>query len=137
MDTMFSLTKAREDVPVRLDTIPCGLPEAWCGACEFPWSWEAVPHPDAGSIYDEWTITCEVVYEEAAGDNAKFALTQAIGDRGVRYEQYDLSPGANTLRFRVPPIVDGVQQKLYVWSPQMRKLSVRGMQVVRSQCEQH
>jgi hypothetical protein len=137
LDTLFSGVLAREGITIRMDTVSCGVQDAWCGASEFPWTWEGVPHPDNGSIYDEWTITCEVTYEEAAGENAKVVLTQAIGDRGVRYEQYALTPGANTLRFRVPPIDSAVLQKLYVWAPQMRKLSVRGMQVIRSRCTQH
>lgn len=135
-DTLYRGTHAVEGFAVRQDTVACEHPESWCGAQEFPWTAEALAAPTDSTLYDIWAVDGEVVYPEAEGETARMVLTQVLDGRGIRYEQYDLKPGMNSIRFRVPPFAPQAEMKLYVWAPGGRRLEVRNMCVVRAQWRQ-
>jgi len=130
-DTLLIDTRTIKDITPRFDTARCDGIAIWCGDSEFPWTAEGIPCTPDGVLHDDLICTVEVQYSDPEGENAVLVYRQMRGDEMLRYEERRLTPGNNSVMYRIPPCVPDVQQSLYFWAPGARSFRVLDMVVTR------
>lgn len=115
---------------VRLDTVPCTDPGAWCSDREFPLTIDGMPPPQLGALYEDWTVDMDLHYL-GEGDDASFVFKRHRGDTPVRYDDRRLREGANRFTFRLPVDTLRAEQSLYIYAPGKRMMRCGSFRVVR------
>ena len=132
-DTIFSMQRSGGEMEVRMDTLPCSVPQAWCfGQDEFPLHLGKMELTPGGSvIYDELVLEGEIWRENTSPGTFELVFKQAADGDHIRYEQCDITAEHLNIVWRVPPAVEGIEQDLYIWNLARTPFKVKDLRLLR------
>jgi len=138
IDTIAWNGAMRDGVGHRADLVPCAQPAPgrWClKEGEFPFELAPLPLPSAGTLYDEWMVSAKATVED--GSRLVIVFTQARNGRIVRYDEEEVHTGDLWFNRRVPPVVPGTEQKIYLWNMGRKPVTLDDITVLRKRWAQH